>query len=318
LELKLGNVDHWCLDGSDKHCPHCDDPTDAISRHELKWWREAFTLNVARSRSYMQSHETIDVIFLGDSNTEALAGTYKGQDGSDDGQEREGHLKRGMLEDYLVRSKKKFEKYFDKSSGNGALYNGLALGISGDSSPNLLWRIQNNEMSDLVPRVWWITIGANDMVDSNCSEEIAIMGVLRVVEELLNKMDGATIVINSILPVATRSSLSLEGPHIQNKYWAAIKFVNERLAKFAKKHQGVKFFDATEMLTEFRVHNRYMKNDYFRDLSHLSVDGQDALVKAQADFLTSLFESQNARQDPPLDSIEDDGNSTAYFDDFFF
>lgn len=317
LELKLGNVDHWCLDGTDKHCPMCDDPTNGVSRAETKWWGKVFMKNVMMSQNYLQTHDGIDVIFLGDSNTEARVGTLKGLDGSvAEHKNREGTVKRGRLEDTLYRSHKKFEKYFDKRSGGR--FNGLALGIAGDTSPNLLWRIQNNEMGNLQPKVWWINIGMNDIVYSNCSEEIAVMGVLRIVEELLfrkNQNDDSTIVINSILPVATRSSLSLEGPHIRNNYWSAIKLVNERLNKFAKKHKRVKFFDVGDMMTEHRGHNRYMKREYFIDLVHLSVEGQEELAKAQADFLTSLFQSKTGQDGTDVDttsydSYYGDGNGT--------
>lgn len=326
LELKLGNVDHWCLDGTDKHCPMCDDPTNGVSRAETKWWGKVFMKNVMTSQNYLNSHDDIDVVFLGDSNTEARVGTLKGLDGSmEENKRKEGTVKRGRLADTLYRSRKKFQKYFDKSSGGR--FNGLALGIAGDTSPNLLWRIQNNEMSNLKPKVWWINIGMNDILYSHCSEEITIMGILRVVEELLirNVNDGSTVVINSILPVATRSSLSLEGPHIRNIYWSAIKLVNERLNKFAKKHKAVKFFDASDMMTVSRGHNLYMKREYFIDLVHLSVEGQEELAKAQADFVSNLLQSKSTGQDglahDPLQDIEDDnGNETeSYYgeDDWF-
>lgn len=37
---------------------------------------------------------------------------------------------------------------------------------------------------------------------TRCSEEVVILGVLRVVEEILNKKPNANIVINSLLPMA--------------------------------------------------------------------------------------------------------------------
>lgn len=307
LELKLGTIDHWCLDGTDKHCPTCDDPTKRMSRLESAWWSKAFMRNAKLSKNYLGSHDDIDVIFLGDSNTEARAGTFKGDNGAGDGsKETEGEVKRGKLEDALLKSKKKFDKYFDKSTG--AKYNGLALGIAGDTSPNLLWRITQNEMNDLKPKVWWINIGINDILSTNCSEEIALMGILRIVEELIFRNDGSTIVINSILPVATRSSMSLEGKHIRNKYWVATKLINERLQIFAKKHPGVKFFDATDILTENRGSTKYMQKALFMDKVHLSPEGQDALASAQADVITAIYEkkaSQQSYRDAPASGTPD-------------
>jgi len=296
LELKLGTIDHWCLDGTDKHCPRCDDPTKKISRMDLGWWGDVFMRNTRLATTYLTNHGSdIDVIFLGDSNTEGSAGTFKGGDGTgDDNKDKVGEVKRGKLEEALVKSKKKFEKYFDKSSGG--LYGGIALGIAGDTSPNLLWRIIQNEMADLKPNVWWINIGINDILSTNCSEEIALMGILRVVEELMARDDGASIVINSILPVATRKSMSLEGKHIRNKYWVAIKLVNERLKIFSKKHPGVKFFDATDLLTELRGGNRYMLKEMFTDKVHLSPEGHEMLAIAQVDVITSIYKKREEMQ----------------------
>ena len=290
LELKLGSIDHWCLDGTDKHCPKCDDPTKKMSRMESDWWGKVFMRNTKLARNY---HGDVDVVFLGDSNTEGRAGTFQGRTGNDK-TDVEGELKKGSLEDSLIRSKKKFEKYFDKSTG--ALYQGIALGIAGDTSPNLLWRIKQNEMADLKPKVWWISIGINDILSTNCSEEIAIMGILRVVEELMVRDDNATIVINSILPVATRASMSLEGKRIRNKYWVAIKLVNKRLQIFAKKHPGVKFFDATDTLTEDRGPNKYMIKEMFTDKVHLSPKGHENLARDQAEVITAILKNKEEKQ----------------------
>lgn len=289
LELKIGGIDHWCLDGKDDSC-QCDDPTKAISRADSKSWVKVFKRNTRISKYFLENIGQPDVVFLGGSNTEARAGTYRGDTLKKDSskQEEEGEVGEGKLEETLRKSKNKFDKYFKKAAGGA--YNGLALGIAGDTSPNLLWRIQQGETTDLRPKVWWVSIGSNDFLHTSCSEEVALMGILRVVEELIHKNDGATIVINSILPVATRSSLSLEGNHVRNKYWAAIKLVNERLKRFAKNHTGVRFFDATDILTEYHGKNRYMIKDMFVDKVHLSAAGQAALAEAQAGVMKAVLQ----------------------------
>lgn len=52
------------------------------------------------------------------------------------------------------------------------------------------------------PDVWWVSLGMNDLGRMQCSEEVVVMGILRVVEEILEKRPSATIVINSMLPMA--------------------------------------------------------------------------------------------------------------------
>jgi lysophospholipase L1-like esterase len=286
LELKLGNIDHWCFDGGDDHCNHCDDPTHPSSRLEYKPWGFAYMRNVRLAQAFTATHKDIDVIFLGDSNVEARSGAFlgknicgKGEDGDD------------ACNTMLAKSKSKFDKSFDKEKG-GAL-NGLALGIAGDTSPNLLFRIQNNEMVNLKPKVWWVSIGANDMVLTKCSEEIALMGVLRIVEELMSRKDGATIVIQSLLPISSVSSGQIDGKRMKNnKYYLAIKRVNEALKKFAQKHKGVKFFDATPLLTENHGSNVYLKKDLFMDKYRLSVNGQSVMIEAASEELQAILAKQ--------------------------
>jgi hypothetical protein len=50
------------------------------------------------------------------------------------------------------------------------------------------------------PKIWWIEVGMNDLGRAQCSEEVVVLGVLRVVEELLKK-PNAKIVINSLFPM---------------------------------------------------------------------------------------------------------------------
>ena len=56
---------------------------------------------------------------------------------------------------------------------------------TGTQSKNLLWRLMNGEMPyGFDPRVWWVGIGLNDLSLKGCSEEVVLLGILRVVEEI--------------------------------------------------------------------------------------------------------------------------------------
>jgi hypothetical protein len=80
---------------------------------------------------------------------------------------------------------------------------GCALGIAGDSANNVLWRLLHGEMPDgFNPKIWWVHVGMNDLGRQQCSEEVVVIGVLRIVEEILNKRPKARVVINSLLPMA--------------------------------------------------------------------------------------------------------------------
>ena len=70
-------------------------------------------------------------------------------------------------------------------------------------APNVLWRLLHGELPDgFHPRVWWVSLGMNDLARMQCSEEVVIMGIIRVVEELRIKRPDAKIVIQSMLPMS--------------------------------------------------------------------------------------------------------------------
>jgi hypothetical protein len=70
-------------------------------------------------------------------------------------------------------------------------------------SASILWRLMHGEMpDDFNPKIWWLEVGMNDLGRSQCSEEVVVLGVLRIVEEIVNKKPDAYIVINSLLPMS--------------------------------------------------------------------------------------------------------------------
>jgi hypothetical protein len=54
----------------------------------------------------------------------------------------------------------------------------------------------------LNPKIWWLELGLNDLGRTQCSEEVVVLGILRVVEEILQQKPDAKIVINSLFPMA--------------------------------------------------------------------------------------------------------------------
>jgi len=226
----------------------------------------------------------LDVVFVGDSITEQRQGTRKGE----------------PLVDY-TGIKEVFDRTFTKEKGGD--YNGIALGIDGDTSPQLLWRLMNGEMPDgLDPKVWWVGIGINDLSIKGCSEEIVLLGIMRVVTEIRNRHPDDIVVINSILPVQRNEAGLLEhvGGHHEHialtkketdmddgkmsskrlhiDLWPSIVAINEELSKFASKHHGVKFFDADSVFTEERtdkkgVVRKYLKKYLMHDPVHPNLPG---------------------------------------------
>ena len=148
-------------------------------------WRLAFKTNRKVVKSLTESKLELDVVFLGESLIEEMDGRWMGQGRAPT----------------LKRLSEQFHKIFSKSQG-GKL-NAAALGIAGDTAPNVLWRLMHGEITEeLNPKVWWLSLGMNDLARMQCSEEVAVMGILRVVEELLEAKPNAHIVINSLFPMS--------------------------------------------------------------------------------------------------------------------
>lgn len=140
--------------------------------------------------------------------------------------------------------------------------------------------------------MWWISVGRNDLINTQCSEEVALIGVIRVVEELVAKNDGATIVINSILPTATKTTLQLDGRLAHNDMWKSINEVNVRLKRFAQKHHHVLFFDADEVFVETRREKKYITKLLYSDKEYPSLEGYKQLADTQLQFIDSLMQKR--------------------------
>lgn len=216
-----------------------------------------------------ETNRKLDVVFYGDSITEGWRGTQFGHP-----------------RDRVEGAEKVFESFFSKGSGGD--FDGLALGISGDTvstytSPlcrlvpifslasnnnfaqtsNLLWRIQNGELpSRLRPRVFWLLIGTNDLGNTWCSPELVVVGVLRVVEEILSQTSSSHVVINGLLPRTFNAGgyVSKPGP-VKPSVWEAIKVINQELELYATSRERVSYFETNVFFVDPNVPTKDLQID---------------------------------------------------------
>uniref|UniRef100_A0A6U2ZR75 SGNH hydrolase-type esterase domain-containing protein n=1 Tax=Entomoneis paludosa TaxID=265537 RepID=A0A6U2ZR75_9STRA len=184
--LKVGDIDHWCLRGDNDSC-RCEDPLVPTSRADRKSWRLAFKTNRKMVKALQDATDLdLDIVFVGESVVEEMDGRWMGQGGRSPA---------------LKRLSEQFHSRFSRAKGGK--FNAAALGIAGDTAPNVLWRLLHGEMTpELNPKIWWLSLGMNDLSRMQCSEEVVVMGILRVVEELLEAKPTAQIVINSLFPMS--------------------------------------------------------------------------------------------------------------------
>ncbi|MDN4503927.1 GDSL-type esterase/lipase family protein [Alteromonadaceae bacterium BrNp21-10] len=90
-------------------------------------------------------------------------------------------------------NQKVFDKHFSKLRT-------LNMGIGGDQTQEVLWRLQDMASITLHPKVITLLIGVNNFGHSNHSAEEVFSGVKAVVETLSKNYPQAQILINGILP----------------------------------------------------------------------------------------------------------------------
>lgn len=211
----------------------------------------------------------VDVLFLGDSLTEGWLGTSYGR-------------KHAVVHNVPQVFKSMF------SIQDEGLYEGLALGISGDTAPNLLWRIQNGEIPpNLHPSVIWVLIGTNDFGSTWCSAEMVLIGILRVVEELRLLQPDSIVVINGLLP-RTYNRRGYVGRGRRRKWWRLGKSlpampsmwddfeaVNEELKNYAANRERVEYFETKAFLVDPRVPDDMLQinGKLMPDFFHPSAEG---------------------------------------------
>ncbi len=153
----------------------------------------------------------VDVLFLGDSITDAWGG--------------EGHGPRSA-------GAAIFEKEFKPLKAAN-------FGIGGDRTQHVLWRLQNGELEGIQPKVVMLMIGTNNL-SSNTPEEIA-EGVTAVVKEIHKKSPKTKVLLLGIFPRSAKAS-----DPIREK----LGKVNEIIAKLDDGGKTVKYLDIGKKFLE--------------------------------------------------------------------
>ena len=224
---------------------------------------------------------------------------------------------------------KEISRYWNSTftGDGGGQFEGLALGIAGDSAPNLIWRLQHGELVNNA-KVYWILVGMNDLDKGGCSEEAVTFGILRAAEEISYHNPESVVVIQGILPRSSNKdgSLTAKGhhKHLFHKHhtaeeeaaqarkefllWPSIKDINHELEAFCEKNEHFVYFDADKLFLGSQQNAHYkgemkVMHDLLPDYVHLSVEGHKVLGQAMLEELQRIIYDDDERTD-----IED-GNS---------
>ena len=90
-----------------------------------------------------------------------------------------------------------FEDYFGQ-------YRPYNIGIAGDQTQHVLWRIEHGEVDGIAPKVVVIMIGTNNIGDGNMSPAETAEGITTLVMATRQKLPSATILLLGIFPRGER------------------------------------------------------------------------------------------------------------------
>ena len=157
-------------------------------------------------------------------------------------------------------------------------WNAANFGWGGDTTHNILWRLQNGELDGVSPKVIVLQAGTNNLPWSGPADDAAVDdvvgGIKAIVATFREKAPGATIVLTALFP------------RPQNKALApAIGRINEQLARLAD-GKKIRFVNINDRLTDDR-------GDLLPGVSgdgvHLEEKGYDAWAAALKPIFTELL-----------------------------
>lgn len=152
-------------------------------------------------------------------------------------------------------------------------------GIGGDSTRQVLWRIEHGELEALKPKVVVVKIGTNNLYNDHNggSEEEIAAGVAQVLKKIRAKLPEAKILLLAILPR-------------QNSFFCdRINRINPLLAKLAD-GKNVCYLDMTDQFLESP--GKVKKELYIKDELHLSEKGYQVWAHTMLPVLKEMMEGR--------------------------
>lgn len=152
--------------------------------------------------------------------------------------------------------------------------NAVNLGIGGDRTQHVLWRLDNGNIEGIKPKLAVLMIGTNNS-GSNTSEQIA-EGVKAIVEKLRTKLPETKVLVLAIFP---------RGPNNENKNRQVNAGANEIISKLADGKNvfyldiGPKFLDADGNLSK----------EVMPDLLHLNEKSYRTWAESTEEMIKKLM-----------------------------
>ncbi|CAJ1064190.1 platelet-activating factor acetylhydrolase IB subunit beta [Xyrichtys novacula] len=150
----------------------------------------------------------------------------------------------------------------------------LNFGIGGDTTCNVLWRLQNGELENIRPKVVVLWIGTNNY--EHTAEQVA-GGILAVAQLITSRLPKAKIIVLGLLPRGERPNSLREKNAVVNGYLCSWL---PRLGQAQFLDVGGDFIHSDGTISP---------QDMF-DFLHLTSTGYRAIAKPLSDLLLQILE----------------------------
>jgi lysophospholipase L1-like esterase len=200
--------------------------TKPVPRKDKGWVQRQDTLN-----ERVKQHPDAQLLFIGDSITHGWEGG----------------------------GKEVWQKYYDKRHA-------VNLGIGGDQTQHVLWRLDHGNLEGLHPKLAVVMIGTNNAGSGNSSREIAD-GVKAVIDKLRAKVPECKVLVLAIFP---------RDPIAAGKLRKVNDGANALIAKFAD-NQNVFYLDIGQ---KFLGPDGTLPKDIMPDFLHPNAKGYEIWATA--------------------------------------
>jgi lysophospholipase L1-like esterase len=164
------------------------------------------------------------------------------------------------------------KKVFEQNYGPMDPYN---IGIGGDRTQHVLWRLEHGEVDGINPKAAVLMIGTNNL-GSNSNEEI-VAGVTKIVQTLHSKLPNTKVLLLAIFP---------RGAKADDPNRARIKAINAELAKLDDGGKTVKYLDIGP---KFLEPDGTLPKDIMPDALHPNEKGYQIWADAMGPTLAGLM-----------------------------
>ena len=154
----------------------------------------------------------------------------------------------------------------------------LNLGLSGDRTSHVLWRIEHGALAHTDPRVIVLQLGANNLNAAGHSPRETLAGLDEVLASLAEHEPQAKVVLCGPFPLGT-------GPHEERRHRAAA--VHDELPWLLEAHPAVRYLD---LWPRFLDDDGQAEPTLASDGIHVTAAGREAWMRALAPVVRELLE----------------------------